>query len=233
MKRVVTPELLDTDQGTPEEVAASLADLRWLNRYFGGLSTTTKLLLHIGDVAGLKQISFLDVAGASGDVASAARDQLAARGVDLRTTVLDRSASHLENGHRTAAVVGDALEIPFRDGSFDVVGSSLFLHHLEPDQIVRFIDEALRVCRCAVIVNDLRRDPIHLATAYAGAAIYRSRITRNDAPASVRRAYTPKEMRGILQKTNAGNIEFTRHYFFRMGIVIWPKSQTERRGPDQ
>jgi ubiquinone/menaquinone biosynthesis C-methylase UbiE len=229
MKRVVTPELLDTDQGTPEEVAASLEDLRWLNRYFGGVSTTTKLLFHVADATGLKQISFLDVAGASGDVASAAHDQLRTRGVDLNTTVLDRSATHLppshpRNGNGTNAVVGDALDIPFRDGSFDVVGSSLFLHHLEPDQIVRFINEALRVCRYAVIVNDLRRDPIHLATAYAGAAIYRSRITRNDAPASVRGAYTPEEMRGILQRTKAGNVEFSRHYFFRMGIVIWPKS---------
>jgi ubiquinone/menaquinone biosynthesis C-methylase UbiE len=232
MKRVVTPELLDTDQGTPEEVAASLADLRWLNRYFGGLSTTDKLLSHVADATGTKQISFLDVAGASGDVASAARDQLAARGVDLKTTILDRSASHLENGNRILAVVGDALDIPFRDGSFDIVGSSLFLHHLEPSQIVRFINEALRVCRYAVIVNDLRRDPLHLATAYAGAAIYRSRITRNDAPASVRRAYTPEEMRSILQKTNAGNIEFTRHYFFRMGIVIWQRHR-QGRGSEQ
>src|SRR4051812_739663 len=113
MKRVVTPELLDTDQGTPEEVAASLADLRWLNRYFGGLSTTTKLLSHVADVTGIKHIRFLDVAGASGDVASSARGQLRGRGIDLQTTVLDRSASHLENGNRTASVVGDALDIPF------------------------------------------------------------------------------------------------------------------------
>src|SRR6266436_5825993 len=99
MKRVVTPELLDTDQGTPEEVAASLADLRWLNRYFGGVSTTTKLLFHVADATGVKQISFLDVAGASGDVASAAHDQLRTRGVDLNTTVLDRSATHLPPSH--------------------------------------------------------------------------------------------------------------------------------------
>src|SRR5437868_9184359 len=155
MKRVVTPKLLDTNQGTPEEVAASLEDLRWLNRYFGGSSTTAKLLSHVAEATGLEQISFLDVAGASGDVASAAHDQLRARGVDLKTTVLDRSASHLRNGNGTTAVVGDALGIPFRDGSFDVVGSSLFLHHLELDQLARFINEALRVCRYAVIVNDL------------------------------------------------------------------------------
>jgi ubiquinone/menaquinone biosynthesis C-methylase UbiE len=224
MKRVVTPELLDTDQGSPEEVANSLADLRWLNHYFGGLSTTTKLLSHVATTTGLKQMSFLDVAGASGDVALAAQAQVKECGVDLQVAVLDRSSAHLprsQDRNGTAAIVGDALNIPFDNASFDVVGSSLFLHHLEPEQIVRFTNEALRVCRHAVIVNDLRRDPVHLATAIAGKAVYRSRITRNDAPASVRNAYTPEEMREILRQTNAGKIEFSRHYFFRMGIVMW------------
>ncbi|MCU1306254.1 MAG: hypothetical protein JWN45_949 [Acidobacteriaceae bacterium] len=224
MKRVVIPELLDTDQGSPEEVAGSLADLRWLNRYFGGLSTTTKLLSYVARTTGLKQMSFLDVAGASGDVALAGRAQLKAHGIDLEVAVLDRSAAHLpssQDRNGTAAIVGDAMNIPFDDAIFDVVGSSLFLHHLEPEQIVRFTNEALRVCRYAVIVNDLRRDPIHLAAAYAGIPVYRSRITSNDAPASVRNAYTPEEMREILRQTNAGRLEFSRHYFFRMGIVMW------------
>ena len=224
MKRVAIPELLDTDQGSPEEVAGSLADLRWLKRYFGGLSTTTKLLFHVATITGLKQMSFLDVAGASGDVALAAQAHLKGRGLDLELAVLDRSAAHLPSSqvrNGTAAVVGDALNIPFDDASFDVVGSALFLHHLEPEQIVQFTNEALRVCRHAVIVNDLRRDPIHLATAYAGRIAYHSRITRNDAPASVRNAYTPEEMREILRQTDSGRVEFSRHYFFRMGIVMW------------
>jgi ubiquinone/menaquinone biosynthesis C-methylase UbiE len=228
MKRVVTPELLDSDQGTSAEIEDSLADLRWLNRYFGGVSTTTSLLQHVADRAALKQITFLDIAGASGDVAAAARKQLRIRGIELKDTILDRapkhfSAAHLRNG--TPAIVGDALQIPFHDESFDVVGSSLFLHHLEPEQIISFTNEALRVCRHAVIVNDLRRSSVHLATAYAGAAVYRSRITRHDAPASVRRAYTPEEMLGMLRAADVGRIDYSRHYFFRMGFVIWRKSE--------
>jgi ubiquinone/menaquinone biosynthesis C-methylase UbiE len=224
MKRVVTPELLDADQGTPEEVVGSLADLRWFNRYFGGVNTTTKLLSHVATITGLKQMSFLDVAGASGDVALAAQADFKEHGLDLEVAVLDRSAAHLpksQGRNGTAAIVGDALNIPFDDATFDVVGSSLFLHHLEPEEIVRFTNEALRVCQHAVIVNDLRRNPIHLATAYAGIPVYRSRITANDAPASVRNAYTPDEMHEVLRKTNAGRVEISRHYFFRMGIVMW------------
>ncbi len=232
MKRVVTPELLDTDAGTPDEVLASLADLRWLNRYFGGLSTTRHLLGRVADKTQAKQLSYLDVASASGDGALAAQDYLAKRGIRLETTLLDRSILHLDrrrngNGNgasASAAISGDALQLPFADGTFDVVGSSLFMHHLGPEEVVGFVKEALRVCRCAVIINDLRRTWLHWLTACAGVAVYRSRITRADAPASVRRAYTPEEMRTMLRQSGAADIEMGSHYFYRMGVIVWKSS---------
>ena len=47
MRRVVIPELLDTDAGSPEEVADSLADLRWVNRWFGGVATTCSMIQRV------------------------------------------------------------------------------------------------------------------------------------------------------------------------------------------
>ncbi len=44
MKRVVIPELLDSDAGTPSEIAASLSDLNRINRWFGGVATTQFLV---------------------------------------------------------------------------------------------------------------------------------------------------------------------------------------------
>ena len=117
--------------------------------------------------------------------------------------------------------MGDALALPFRDTSFDLVGCGLFAHHLSPDQLVRFVNEALRVSRCAVLINDLIRHPTHLALVYAGVPLYRSRITRHDAPASVLQAYTPDEMREILGRTAAARVEIGRSYLFRMGVIAW------------
>ena len=44
MRRTVTPELLDSDSGTPAEVAASLADLNFINRWFGGIATLCAMI---------------------------------------------------------------------------------------------------------------------------------------------------------------------------------------------
>lgn len=220
MKRVVVPELLDDDRGTPQQVADSLADLRMFNRWFGGNSTTAELLRRVARRSGIKQLSFLDVAGATGDVTAHAAKALAREGVTLKTTVLDRAPSHLgKNG--SAAICGSALQLPFGDAAFDVVGSSLFLHHLEPPELSLFVSDALRVCRLAVIINDLRRALPHWLAAKAGTVIYKSSLTRHDAPVSVRRAYTQSELRQLLEQDGHSHIEVSRHYFFRMGVILW------------
>jgi hypothetical protein len=80
----------------------------------------------------------------------------------------------------------------------------------------------LRVARHALLIHDLRRHPLHLVLSYLGVPLYRSRLTRHDAPASVRRAYTVEEIRDILQPVAAAaNIEITKAFFFRMGVIVW------------
>lgn len=219
MPRVVIPELLDNDSGTALEVADSLADLRWFNRYFGGWSTTADLLLRAAQDAHLSETTYLDVAGASGDTAHFLQASMPASEISFQVTVIDKQPSHLiANG--LSAICGDAYALPFSDKTYDIVGCSLFIHHLEPAEIKAFLAEALRVARHAVIMNDLRRSWFHWLIASAGKPLYRSRITRHDAPVSVRRAYSPNELRSILQQVPGISSTITRHYFYRLGVVI-------------
>ncbi len=218
MRRVVTPELLDSDSGTPDEINASLADLRDINRRFGGISTTVGMIRRVAEKTGRDEFSLLDVAAGSGDVVAGARARLAP-GLSIRYTLLDSAASHL-NGHRPS-VVANALALPFRNNSFDLVSCSLFLHHLEPNDIRSFMEEALRVSRVAVLINDLRRSAIHLALIYAGFPTFRSRLTRHDSVASVRRSYTPDELLDIMSTTCTAGVEIQTHYLFRMGVIAW------------
>jgi ubiquinone/menaquinone biosynthesis C-methylase UbiE len=249
MKRIPTLELLDTDAGTPAEIAGSLADLRMINRWFGGVATMVELIRRVAQDCAAQQnngapgvhaigdkhvaprsFSLLDVASGSGYVPYSAREHFLRQGLELDVTLLDHAASHfgsaangLVSPNRNGArfVVGSVLSLPFRDSSFDLVGSVLFAHHLGPDHLVRFVNESLRVCRKAVLINDLIRDPVHLALVYCGFPLYRSRLTRNDAPASVRQAYTQGEMRDILSRTNVARVEIDSHYLYRMGVIAW------------
>lgn len=224
MKRVVVPELLDTDAGTREEVEGSLADLRMFNQRFGGIHTTTETLRKIAQQRRLTKILWLDVAGGRGDVAALARRSLSPYGIDSEAVILDRAPTHM-NGSQ-ASICGDATHLPFADSSFDAVGCSLFAHHLEAPDIERLAREGLRVARHAFFIHDLIRHPLHLALAYAGFPLYRSRITRHDAPASVRRAYTVEEMRAMLQSAGANDLEIQTYFLFRMGAIAWKPIMT-------
>jgi ubiquinone/menaquinone biosynthesis C-methylase UbiE len=229
MKRAAIDEVFDTDSSTPAEVATTLFDLRNINRWFGGNTTTAAMTDQVTRGLPPGSVSLLEVAAGSGDALRTASGRLERRGLQLQVTLLDRAWSHLSNGHPgrdhqpngRRIVVGDALVSPFRDGSFDLVGCCLFAHHLSPEQLVRFVNESLRVCRRAVLINDLVRHPLHVGLVYVSLPLYRSRITRHDAPASVRGAYTIKEMRALLRQTTAARVEIHQHYLFRMGAIAW------------
>jgi ubiquinone/menaquinone biosynthesis C-methylase UbiE len=220
MRRVVTPELLDSDGCPPDEVEKSLRDLSRINRWFGGVATTRKMIERVAAVTGKKHFSILEVAAGHGEVPKLAAEQLARKGVTLDVTLLDRMRSHLLPENRS--VVADALALPFPNDSFDLVSCNLFAHHLEPAELARFSQEALRVSRIALLINDLVRHPLHLALVYAGWPLMRSHVSRVDGVASVRRAYMPEEMRKILSASDLRRkIEISGRYLFRMGVIAW------------
>jgi ubiquinone/menaquinone biosynthesis C-methylase UbiE len=224
MKRRATRELLDTDSGTPAEVEGSLRDLQSFNQRLGGVSTTRDLIRTISRRTGKTTFSLLEIAAGTGFVPMQARRDLGSDRIDLNVTLLDRAPTHLPRNGSAYKVAADALNIPFSDSAFDLVSCTLFLHHLAPEEVVAFARESLRVSRVAVVVNDLVRHPLHLALAYTGVPIYRSRITRNDAPASVKQAYTIEEMSGFFRKARARQVDTQRHFLFRMGVIAWKSS---------
>jgi hypothetical protein len=220
MKRRPSPELLDSDSGTAAEIAATIRDLQLFNQWFGGVRTSEALIRRALLNPPGHTCSLLEVAAGNGYVSESVRERLAPE-LDLQITLLDRACSHLNSSPR--AVAADALSLPFSDNAFDLVSCNLFVHHLAPQEVPAFAREALRVSRVAFLINDLVRDSLHLALAYAGFPLYRSRLTRNDAPASVRQAYTPVELLDLLKACGAGRISISRHYLYRMGIIAWKR----------
>jgi 2-polyprenyl-3-methyl-5-hydroxy-6-metoxy-1,4-benzoquinol methylase len=233
MQRVDAPEILDSDACSPADVQATLRDLGRVNRWFGGVATTQRMVERAADVSGTKHFSLLEVAAGSGEVPEVVRQKLARRGITLNVTLLDRARSHLPGKKLAAAsrtatnhgVVADALALPFGDGAFDLVSCSLFAHHLDEQQLTQFMREGLRVSRCALLINDLIRHRLHLAFAFAGFPIMRSRVAWLDGLTSVRRAYVPDEIRGLLTSALSAKakaqVEISRNYLFRMGVIAW------------
>jgi ubiquinone/menaquinone biosynthesis C-methylase UbiE len=239
MQRVDAPEILDSDACSQGDVEAVLRVLGRINRWFGGVATTQRMVERAAQVSGMKHLSLLEVAAGSGEVPEIVRSRLARRGIALKVTLLDRARSHLPGENRAEAnrtgrnrgIVADALALPFDDGAFDLVSCNLFAHHLNDQQLSQFVRESLRVSRRAVLINDLVRHPLHLALVYASYPIMRNRIAWLDGLTSVRRAYVPEEIRSVLASAfppqQVPQMEITRNYLFRMGVIVWKRGFEE------
>ena len=215
----------------------SLRDLRRINKYFGGRSIYRRLL---GVILSREDGEGTVTSGAAHEStgpSASPRLRMTPSVIDIGTGTsdlleqidgfrvgVDFKIEHLRyfrdaGIHR---VVGDALLMPFRDGAADVVTSSHFFHHFTPDQNAQILGESLRISRRGVVVNDTRRHVLPLLFILLLCAIrVFGRITRSDAPGSIRRGYTVEEVEAIVARVDAARKSVVRAWPFRFGILLW------------
>jgi ubiquinone/menaquinone biosynthesis C-methylase UbiE len=214
MKRVVTPELLDEHDAPREEMERSLRDLRRFNRWAGGTWTYLRLVRRFAPNAKIVI-----------DLGAGTADLLDVLPTDVMTIAVDLNIKHLayeRDRSRAMRVVADATRLPFRDNSVDIVTSSHFFHHFEPEENAAILNGALRVARIGAMASDTRRHILPFLFTWLLAKLHLvGRITAYDAPASVARGYTASEAREIGEKTNAGRVEVVRLMPFRFGLLLW------------
>jgi ubiquinone/menaquinone biosynthesis C-methylase UbiE len=174
-------------------------------------------------------VSLLDVGTGGADLprdllrrAQAANLRLTVTATDVRSEIVDVARARSVGVGNLEILQARADGIDFADHAFDVVHSSLLLHHFEPGEVTELLREMRRVARAGVIVNDLDRRRLWWLTAKAlGTLATRNEYTRNDAPLSVARAYRPDELSALA--ADAGLREVKRQWArppYRYGLVF-------------
>jgi ubiquinone/menaquinone biosynthesis C-methylase UbiE len=107
-------------------------------------------------IAQLPPVRTLDIACGTGFLTRHLRGDVV--GLDASERMLAEARKQAPNAH---FVQGDALALPFEDGSFDRVFASYFYCHLEESERQRFLAEARRVARELLVVGSRwnERDP--------------------------------------------------------------------------
>ena len=107
----------------------------------------------IGVVRTLPPGRVLDVACGTGFLTQHLRGEVV--GIDQSARMVEIAAARMPHAR---VIQGDVPPLPFDDGEFDRVFTSLFFHHLSPDGRAAFVAEARRVGRELVVVEDVRRE---------------------------------------------------------------------------
>ncbi len=220
--RSVEPELMDGVDYTPEELVASLSDIRLVNRFLGGRRTLLRHLLPMIEQLGRKRVRLLDLGTGSGDLPVAIVEWARKRKIEIDFVVIDLNRRVAREAHLLSAehpeistVQADARRPPFPPRSFDFVLASLFLHHFETPEAARLIASFADIARVAVVINDLRRHPIAYYSIKALTWMFRaSRMVRYDAALSVQRGFTDHDVDEISRLAGMP-LQVFRHFPYR------------------
>lgn len=226
-KRIYEEELLDAGEGTDEDVANSLSDLRRINRFLGGTKVVLRAISTCLDGGTSERVSLLDVGTGSADIPMSVAQECMQRGVNTFIAAVDISERNLRISRvrlgvssEVHLVRADSLRLPFEARSFDFVTASLFLHHFRDDDVVRLLADFGRVARRAVIVNDLIRNLVpYYFTRIAGPVLAWSTLTRNDGPVSVLRGFTLNEMNMLARRAGLNVHEIKRVFPYRLSMI--------------
>ena len=196
-------ELLDDPASAdPVIVAESLRNIARSNRWFGGARAVRHGLARLlAGVPRSRPLSLLDVGTGAGDLPDDAVRWAGRHGYRIIPVGIERSrvAAGLARRAGCPCAVADAGVPPVREKSVDLVLVSQVLHHLQPDSAVRLLRTCDRLARLGVVVADIRRARQAPMLFRAGARAFGfDRWTVADGVTSIRRGYTPAELRSLL-----------------------------------
>jgi 2-polyprenyl-3-methyl-5-hydroxy-6-metoxy-1,4-benzoquinol methylase len=228
LRRRTAPELIESPDLERDELQENLKDLELLNRCFGGVSAIVARFSEIVRRRRLSgSLSVFDAGAGGADIPRALVRWAQIKRLPVRIVACDHHGEILKIASELSLqypeigfVEANVLKLPFRPRSFDIATCSLVAHHLNTLEVVMLFRTLDLISRIGFILSDLRRS--HLA--YAGVwlatrTLCRNRLTRNDGPLSVQRAYTLEEMRELALRTGCNGLQFFKHPFFRIGVV--------------
>jgi 2-polyprenyl-3-methyl-5-hydroxy-6-metoxy-1,4-benzoquinol methylase len=178
-----------------------------------------------------REIRVLDVACGGGDVA--VRLALAARRAKLRVSVdgCDLSSTAVSFARERAEKSGVTSRFfefdVLRDDwptDYDIISSSLFMHHLTNDDAIRVLAHMATATRHSVIINDLVRNRFgYLLARFVARLVTRSPIVHSDGPDSVAGAFTTNELQEMASRAGLIGATVTQCWPARM-ILRWNKT---------
>jgi ubiquinone/menaquinone biosynthesis C-methylase UbiE len=191
-ERKIFPELMDSFTG-PEK-RQILGDLERINRWFGSRRSIQLALGHL--VTEAEPFSVLDIGAASGDSGCYIRSLYP----QATVVSLDYQSEHLYSNTDTK-IVADAFQLPLKAKSFDIVFSSLFLHHFDEASIVVLLEQFSKIAVRGIVAVDLLRHRFAYHFLPLTSALFRwHRISVHDGIRSVQAAFTKPELLYLAQR---------------------------------
>jgi 2-polyprenyl-3-methyl-5-hydroxy-6-metoxy-1,4-benzoquinol methylase len=219
-RRALQAEYFDSPARTPSEVARGYAMLNHMNRLFLLTEPYRRYLPKLLGKERCRSLDFLDLGAGDGWLGQQLSAWAARRGWSWRFTNLELNP-HAANGNPGRFVTGSALNLPFRDRSFDIVIASQMAHHLNTDdEVSSHFQEAWRVTRDVIFLNDVHRNPILYAIVWFLLQLHPyPKHFRTDGTLSVLRSWRVGEWRAFAERAGIVKPRIWLYYGSRVMLL--------------
>lgn len=227
LSRSNRPEIIDGGEYTEAELAENLRELEWVNRTLGGARA---LRVHLFPVLERREAGcrWLDVGCGGADVPFDIFRKARGAGISVQLNLLDSNLQSLRSAgkrfagtDRVLLIRGDAARLPFKPGSVHILTASLLLHHFSAQRAAELLRHFCAVSRDTVLITDLVRGWIpFLSISLLVRLRSLGRLSRNDAPLSVRRGFRSLEIRRLLKASGARRGRIFFHFPSRFCLLL-------------
>lgn len=200
-----------------ERIDRTLKELKTINKYLGGISTTKSALSYFTH-SKKDRLRILDIGSGSSDNLISAKNQYH----KLEVFSIDKNLRALSSqNNQLIKINSDAFILPFKDNSCHIIHTALFFHHFNEDEIRKLLIEFLRIAQHGIIINDLQRSFFALIGIKILTILFsKSEMVKNDAPISVKRGFKKQEILKLLSDAGVTDFIIKKKWAFRWMVVI-------------
>jgi SAM-dependent methyltransferase len=228
MQRTVRPEVMDDPALDAQRHHQALRGLARINRLSSSLRIVWAPIQELARTQRAATLRVLDVATGAGDLPIALWRRAQRSGLRLEVAAGDisqRAIAHARDAAARQAADVQFIELDALNGElpcgYDVVISSLFLHHLASEQAADLLRRMAGAAGQMLLLNDLRRCRRGALLAWAvPRLICRSDVVHADALASVRAAFTLDEARHLALRAGLDGATVERRWPCRF-LLSW------------
>ncbi|MHC2993299.1 SAM-dependent methyltransferase [Pontibacter sp. HJ8] len=227
-QRSYEPELMDDLTLSGEELRRNLEELEVINHWLGGYKVVLDALEGLLEKYTGPPLHIADIGCGGGDTLRSIAKWARRKKMNLRLTGIDANDFMVQYARQRCGgfpeisiAQHDVFSDNFQKQSYDIVVCSLFCHHFTNEQLVAMFRQLHRQAGMAVIINDLHRHWFaYYSIKYITAAFSGSRLVKNDAPLSVRRAFRREELQLLLQQAGVANYSLRWMWAFRWQLLL-------------
>jgi SAM-dependent methyltransferase len=230
-------EIMDDLEYAGEMMDRTLRELEIINRWLGGNRVTingiSKLLK---DTNRNDLLKVVDLGCGRGDMlilidgwSKKYNLNLQLLGIDANRYVINAARKRLSEFPHIRLQAINILSPDFQKEKFDIVIGTLFYHHFTDEQLIAFFSRLKEQAGIGFLINDIHRHSLAYYSIKLLTVLFsRSSMVKYDAPLSVLRAFSRRELSNILRSAGIENFTIKWKWAFRWQVIVFSNPATDQ-----